>query len=112
MRGRQILIEPLASGGHAAALLVDGRLQDLLIDPPAAEETPRPEAIYRAVPSRPMKGLGGSIVDLGSGLTGFLRGGQGLDQDLVALHAGAPGRRPAAASSAMVSTSGSPTTLE
>ena len=74
MRGRQILIEPLPAGGHAAALMVDGRLADLLIDPDPSDPTPRPEAIYRAVPARPMKGLGGAIVDLGGGRTGFLRG--------------------------------------
>lgn len=76
MKGRQILIEPLPGGGHAAALMIDGRLQDLLIDPPADDAAPRPEAIYTAVPSRPMKGLGGSIVDLGDGRSGFLRGGR------------------------------------
>ena len=64
MRGRQILIEPLPSGGHAAALVVDGRLEDLLIDPDADDPTPRPEAIYRARPRRPMTGAGGAIVDL------------------------------------------------
>jgi Ribonuclease G/E len=74
VRGRQILVEPLPAGGHAAALLIDGRLEDLLIDPGPAEPTPRPEAIYRALPARPMKGTGGAIVDLGTGLTGFLRG--------------------------------------
>jgi ribonuclease G len=73
MRGRQLLVEPLPSGGHAAALLVDGRLQDLLVDPAVADPAPRPEAIYRALPARPMKGLGGATVDLG-GATGFLRG--------------------------------------
>ncbi len=75
MKGRQILIEPLAGGGHAAALLVDGRLQDLLIDPPADDPTPRPEAIYAALAARPIKGQGGSFVDLGGGARGFLRGG-------------------------------------
>ena len=74
MKGRQILIEPLPAGGHAAALMVDGRLEDLLVDPDPADPAPRPEAIYRAVPARPMKGLGGVIVDLGGGLSGFLRG--------------------------------------
>jgi len=74
VKGRQILIEPLPAGGDAAALMVDGRLQDLLLDPDPADATPRPEAIYRAVPSRPMKGLGGVMVDLGGGCTGFLRG--------------------------------------
>ena len=73
MKGRQILIEPLPAGGHAAALMVDGRLEDLLIDPDPADPTPRPEAIFRAVPARPMKGLGGVMVDLG-GTSGFLRG--------------------------------------
>jgi Ribonuclease G/E len=74
VKGRQILIEPLPAGGHAAALMVDGRLEDLLVDPDPADPAPRPEAIYRAVPGRPMKGLGGVIVELGGGLTGFLRG--------------------------------------
>ncbi|MFT3972748.1 MAG: ribonuclease E/G [Amaricoccus sp.] len=74
MRGRQILIEPLPKGGHAAALMVDGRLEDLLVDPDPADPTPRPEAIFRAIPARPMKGLGGVMLDLGAGRTGFLRG--------------------------------------
>ena len=74
MRGRQVLIEPLPAGGHAAALMVDGRLEDLLIDPDPTDPTPRPEAIHRAVAARPMKGTGGVIVDLGQGRTGFLRG--------------------------------------
>lgn len=74
MRGRQILIEPLPKGGHAAALMVDGRLEDLLVDPDPAFPTPRPEAIFRALPARPMKGMGGVMVDLGGGSTGFLRG--------------------------------------
>ena len=51
MKGRQILIEPLPAGGHAAALRVDGRLEDLLVDSDPADPAPRPEAIYRAVPA-------------------------------------------------------------
>lgn len=74
MRGRQILVEPLPEGGHAAALVVDGRLEDVLVDPAPSDPTPRPEAIFRAVPARPMKGMGGVMVDLGGGRTGFLRG--------------------------------------
>ncbi len=74
MKGARILIEPRADGGAAAALMVDGRLEDLLIDPRADDPAPRPEAIYRAVVERPLKGAGGAIVALGSGLSGFLRG--------------------------------------
>lgn len=73
MKGRQILIEPLPGGGDAAALVVDGRLRDLLIDPAPDDPTPRPEAIHRATAGRPMKGMGGVVVDLGGGATGYLR---------------------------------------
>ena len=76
VKGRQILIELLPAGGHAAALIVDGRLLDLLIDPDPSDPTPRPGAIHRAVAGRPMKGQGGTFVDLGGGQTGFLRGGR------------------------------------
>ncbi|WP_111428652.1 ribonuclease E/G [Rhodobacteraceae bacterium DSL-40] len=74
MKGRQIRIEPAAGGGVAAALMVNGRLEDLLIDPPDDDPAPRPEAIYLATVGRPMKGLGGVMLDLGDGGTGFLRG--------------------------------------
>jgi ribonuclease G len=76
MKGRRIFIEPLASGGIAAALMVDGQLEDLLIDPPTADPSPRPEAIYLAKAGRPMKGLGGLILELGGGERGLLRGGK------------------------------------
>jgi ribonuclease G len=74
VKGRQILVEPRRDGGAAAALVVDGRLEDLLVDPAPGDTTPMPEAIHRAVAGRPMKGLGGMMVDLGGGATGFLRG--------------------------------------
>ncbi len=73
MKGRQILIESLASGGEAAALMVNGRLEDLLIDPGLSDPTPRPESIHCAITGRPMKGMGGVMVELGSGQTGYLR---------------------------------------
>lgn len=74
MKGARILIEPRPDGGAAAALIVGGRLDDLLIDPPADDAAPRPEALYRAVVERPLKGTGGAVVALGDGLSGFLRG--------------------------------------
>lgn len=73
MKGRSVLIEPRPDGGAAAALMVDGRLEDLAVDPDAADPTPRPEAVHLAQAARPMKGMGGATVDLGGGGTGFLR---------------------------------------
>ncbi|TPE50699.1 ribonuclease E/G [Amaricoccus solimangrovi] len=73
MKGREVRVEALARGGHIAALAVDGRLEDLLIDPDPADPTPRPEAIFRAVAGRPMKGIGGVMLELGRNRTGFLR---------------------------------------
>lgn len=73
MKGRQILIEPLADGGHAAALMLDGRLEDVLIDLPD-DGTPLPEAIYHGSVARPMKGMVGTMIDLGNGSRGYLRG--------------------------------------
>lgn len=60
---------------RAAALIVDGRLDDFLIEP--VEDVPTPGAIYRAVVDRPLKGQGGVMVKL-PGTTGFLRQGKGL----------------------------------
>lgn len=54
MKGRTIALDHL-NGVEAAALLVDGRLHDLMID----SDLPRPGTIYRAIAERPMKGQGG-----------------------------------------------------
>ncbi|MGR3376794.1 ribonuclease E/G [Salipiger abyssi] len=54
MKGRTITLDHL-NGAEAAALMVDGQLQDLLID----SDLPRPGTIYRAIAERPMKGQGG-----------------------------------------------------
>lgn len=63
------------AGREAAALLVDGKLHDLLVDDTTA---PRPGAIYRAICDRPLKGQGGMILRLTDGDTAFLRQGKGL----------------------------------
>jgi Ribonuclease G/E len=69
MKGRVLVLDEI-KGRPAAALMVDGRLEDLAIDPDG--DTPLPGAIYRAVADRPVKGQGGIFVKLPNG-SGFLR---------------------------------------
>lgn len=72
MKGTQIALGELG-GYEAAALMRDGRLEDLLID----SEAPRPGAIYRAIAERPMKGQGGLFVKTPDG-NAFLRQVKGV----------------------------------
>lgn len=74
MKGRVVLLDQIA-GKPAAALVVDGRIEDLAIDP--ADDAPLPGAIYRAVADRPVKGQGGLFVKLPEG-SGFLRQTAGI----------------------------------
>ncbi len=72
MKGRVIAL------GHvndieAAALLVDGRLEDLVFE----SEGPAPGTIYRAIAGRPVKGQGGMFMNTPDGM-GFLRQIKGL----------------------------------
>lgn len=76
MKGRVVLLDQVA-GRMAAALMVDGLLADLLIDP-ADEAGPMPGAIFRAVADRPMKGQGGVTVTLGGEAKGFLKQAGGV----------------------------------
>ena len=76
MKGRVVVLGSLR-GREAAALLVDGRLEDLLIEPSEAAP-PGVGAIFRAVVDRQMKGQGGVFVKLPNGLKGFLRETGGL----------------------------------
>jgi Ribonuclease G/E len=73
MKGRTIVLDHLGKR-EAAALLVDGRLDDLLVDDDTA---PRPGTIYRAVTDRGMKGQGGMMLRLPDG-TAWLRNATGL----------------------------------
>ena len=75
MKGRMIVLDRVG-GRKAAALLEDGRLEDLLIDPPDGLGT-APEAILCGFAGRPMKGQGGIFVDLPQG-RGFLRQAKGV----------------------------------
>ena len=72
MKGRQAILGHL-NGMKIAALMVDGRLEDVFV--PAQE--PAAGAIYRGVVDRPMKGMGGAMVKLPRG-TAFVRQGKGL----------------------------------
>ena len=65
-------------GRRATALWQDGRLEDLFIDAPEDDPTPRPGAIHAARVERPLKGLGGCLLALADGQTGFLREARGL----------------------------------
>lgn len=74
MKGRVVILDEIAGRG-AAALIVDGALQELSIDP--GDDRPLPGAIYRAVADRPVKGQGGLFVKLPGG-SGFLRQVSGI----------------------------------
>ncbi len=73
MKGTTICLDHW-KGREAAARVVDGRLDDLLID---GWPGPRPGAIFRAIVDRPVKGQGGVFVKLPEG-SGFLRRSKGL----------------------------------
>lgn len=82
MKGRVVLLDQY-QGLNAAALVVDGVLQDFLLDP--VDPALAPGAILRGKADRPMKGQGGVFVKLPDGAQGFLRQSSGLrpGQDLV-----------------------------
>ena len=74
MKGRTIVLDHIGER-QAAAYLVDGQLDDLMI---VHLDRPRPGAIFRAICDRPLKGQGGMMLRLPGGETAFLRQGRGL----------------------------------
>lgn len=76
MKGRVVVLGTW-QGREAAALVVDGQLQDLLIDPGAVSEFV-PGAILRGTVDRQMKGQGGVFLRLPDGAKAFLRETGGL----------------------------------
>lgn len=72
MKGRQIILDHL-NNREAAALMIDGKLSDFLIE----SDAPRPGTIYRAIADRPMKGQGGMFLSTPDG-NAFLRQVKGL----------------------------------
>lgn len=76
MKGRVVVLGEVA-GLEAAALMVDGQLEDLFID--TSDALPlAPGAICRGKIERQMKGMGGVFVTLPGGEKGFLREVKGL----------------------------------
>ncbi|TMM51672.1 ribonuclease E/G [Sulfitobacter sabulilitoris] len=72
MKGRSIILDHLGDR-EAAALIVDGQLDDLLVD----ADAPRPGTVYRAIADRPVKGQGGMFLKTPDG-PAFLRQIKGL----------------------------------
>lgn len=72
MKGRSIILDHL-NGREAAALMVDGALDDLYV----AGDAPAPGTIYRARANRPVKGQGGMFLTTPDGAA-FLRQVKGL----------------------------------
>ncbi len=72
MKGRLIALDHV-NGLEAAALIEDGRVNDLLVDC----DHPRPGSIYRAIADRPVKGQGGMFLRTPDG-PAFLRKIKGL----------------------------------
>jgi Rne/Rng family ribonuclease len=80
MKGRVILIDTPKERGSQAALLVDGRLEDLLLDPLKGDTTPAPGEIYWAKIDRLVPKMGGAFVRLTASGMGFLREAKGLKE--------------------------------
>ncbi len=74
MKGSLAVFDKIG-GRVAAARIVDGQLDDLLIEPP--DDRIRPGTIYRAKAQRPMKGQGGMILETPDGPL-FLRQAKGI----------------------------------
>jgi len=75
MKGRTIALGEIR-GRKVAALIVDGQLDDLLVQGPPGGSAPG--AILRAIAGRPLKGQGGMMLDLPEGRSAFLRQTRGI----------------------------------
>jgi Ribonuclease G/E len=74
MKGSTILLDHIGER-KAAALMVDGQLDDLLVE----SDAPAPGTIYRAVADRPVKGQGGVFFKTPDGAA-YLRQAKGIAQ--------------------------------
>lgn len=78
MKGRAILIDMPTGRGIQAALLKDGRLEDLLLPSSEGDDTPLPGEIYWAKVDRVVPNMGSAFVSLTKKHMGFLRETKGL----------------------------------
>ncbi len=76
MKGSIVALDRI-KGRPFAALIIDGRVEDLIAAPEAGA-VPVPGTVFRAIADRPLKGLGALIVRLPNGATGYLRDAKGL----------------------------------
>lgn len=83
MKGRQIFLGS-AFGHEAAALMVDGQLEDIAIAPDMLVDFV-PGTILRGKVNRLVKGQGGVFVTLPGGVNGYLRDRSGLREGQVIL---------------------------
>ena len=104
MKGTQVVLGHLW-GREAAALMVDGRIEDLALDASALTPLP-PGAVCRAVVDRLVKGQGGVFLRLPEGQRGFLREARGLaeGQSLIVQVTGVAERSTAASQQVSSST--------
>lgn len=72
MKGRLIALDHIGDR-EAAAMMVDGLVEDLFFD----TDQPAPGTIYRAIVERPMKGQGGMFLRTPDG-SAFVRQVKGL----------------------------------
>ena len=75
MKGRLVALDQI-NGRAAAGLIVDGQLEDFLIDP-IEDGPPLPGTIYRACVDRLIKGQGGVFLKTPDG-NAYLRGAKGM----------------------------------
>ena len=80
MKGRVIALDVPNGKGAAAALMVDGRLEDLVVDPPAEVDLPMAGDVLTATITRKLPNGKGAFAELAHGQSGFLRDAKGTAQ--------------------------------
>jgi len=82
VKGRVILIDMPEDRASQAALVIDGKLEDLLLDSPRDTriQAPAPGEIYWAKVERLVPKMGGAFLTLAPGLDGFLRDAKSIKE--------------------------------